>query len=176
MEVAIRNRQRGRRIDVRRLRELTEALVRDELALTEVALGIHLIGARRMAVLNRHWLGHEGSTDILTFDHSEAGGGDAGRGAGRVAARARTRRRGPRPLHGECFISVDDAVRQAREFGTSPALEVVRYVVHGVLHLLGYDDLEAGARRVMKQAENRLVRRLAARGSLGRLVGVGRRG
>jgi len=160
MEVAIRNRQRGRRIDVRRLRELTEALVRDELALTEVALGIHLIGARRMAALNLHWLGHEGSTDILTFDHSEAGGGDAGRGAGRVAVRTRTRRRGPRPLHGECFISVDVMAREAREQGKPAAAHWAHIVVHGVLHLLGLDHVRARDAQAMEALEVRVLKEL----------------
>ena len=45
-------------------------------------------------------------------------------------------------LHGELFICVDEAVAQAKEFKTSWQSEVVRYVVHGVLHLLGHDDLQ----------------------------------
>jgi probable rRNA maturation factor len=57
---------------------------------------------------------------------------------------------------------VDDAAKQAGEFQTTWRSEIVRYVVHGVLHLLGHDDLEAGPRRKMKRAENRLVRRLEA--------------
>ncbi len=66
-------------------------------------------------------------------------------------------------LRGELFISVDDAVRQARDFGTSPGAELLRYLVHGVLHLRGYDDRVPAERRVMKRAEDRLVRRLAER-------------
>ena len=45
-------------------------------------------------------------------------------------------------LHGELFICVDEAVFQAKQFGTSWQLEIVRYVVHGVLHLRGHDDLQ----------------------------------
>ena len=45
-----------------------------------------------------------------------------------------------RPLHGEIFICVDEAVWQARKFRTSWQSEIVRYLVHGVLHLLGHDD------------------------------------
>ena len=43
-------------------------------------------------------------------------------------------------LHGEIFICVDEAVLQARKFRTSWQSEIVRYLVHGVLHLLGHDD------------------------------------
>ena len=72
-------------------------------------------------------------------------------------------------LHGELFICVEVALAQAKQFKTSWQSEVVRYVVHGVLHLLGHDDLQAGRRRRMKREENRLVRRLARRFSLAQL-------
>jgi rRNA maturation RNase YbeY len=64
-------------------------------------------------------------------------------------------------LHGEIFVCLDEAVSQARQFHTTWQSEVVRYVVHGVLHLLGYDDLDTRARRKMKKAEDALVGRLA---------------
>mgnify|MGYP003331190348 CR=1 FL=1 len=64
-------------------------------------------------------------------------------------------------LHGEAFICVADAVKQAREFKTSWPGEVVRYAVHALLHLLGYDDLQPAKRRVMKREEDRLMRALA---------------
>ena len=144
--VAILNRQRRKQIDTRRLRQITLALLA-ELDLASAELGIHLVGARAMARVNWQFLQHEGSTDVITFDHAE------GPGAGR---------QGARQVHGELFICVDDAVQQAGEFQTTWRSEVVRYVVHGVLHLLGYDDLKPDLRRKMKQVENRLVRRLAA--------------
>ena len=62
------------------------------------------------------------------------------------------------------------AVKQAKEFQSSWQSEVVRYVVHGVLHLLGYDDLQPALRRRMKREENRLVRRLAKRFALAQLA------
>jgi probable rRNA maturation factor len=63
----------------------------------------------------------------------------------------------PLPLFGEIFISVDDAVAQARQFRTTWPAELVRYVIHGILHLRGYDDLTPAARRTMKKEENRLL-------------------
>lgn len=141
----IRNRQRGWRVDTARLRGVAVRLLGEELGLKDAEFGVHLVGERAMARLNWQWLRHEGSTDVVTFDHGDGGPSEPTR---------------PTRLHGECFISVDDAVRQADEFGTSPDAELVRYVVHGVLHLLGHDDLEPGARRTMKRAENRLVGRL----------------
>lgn len=154
--VRIRNRQRSRKVDVRRLRLLGETLLREELGLADAGLGVNLVSARAMAALNWRWLRHEGSTDILTFDErgmEAPESGDAGPGPAPASD--------PDRLLGELFISVDDAVRQAREFRTRPGAELVRYLIHGVLHLRGYDDRDARARRVMKREEDRLVRRLA---------------
>jgi probable rRNA maturation factor len=45
----------------------------------------------------------------------------------------------PMSLHGELFICLDDAVKQAREFRTTWQSELTRYVIHGLLHLCGHD-------------------------------------
>ncbi len=149
LDVVIRNRQRTFRVDGPRLRELGESLLARELEVTEASLGIHLIGSGAMASMNWQWLRHTGSTDILTFDHRTGAG---------------------EPLHGELFISLGDAAEQAALFGTTPDLELARYVIHGVLHLMGYDDRDPAARKVMKREENRLLRRLTAKGGVAGLV------
>ena len=56
---------------------------------------------------------------------------------------------------------MDDAIAQAREFRTSWQSELARYVIHGVLHLRGYDDIRAADRRKMKREENRLLKEIA---------------
>lgn len=138
--LVLRNRQKDRPLSLRALRRT----ILDLLAAMGLGaeLGVHFVGPREMARVNVAFLGHEGSTDVITFDHGST----------------------PERLHGECFISVADAVAQARDFGTSWDAEVVRYVIHAILHLRGFDDLEPAARRVMKRQENRWVRWAAARG------------
>ncbi|HEV2453507.1 MAG TPA: rRNA maturation RNase YbeY, partial [Verrucomicrobiae bacterium] len=64
-------------------------------------------------------------------------------------------------IHGEIFVCVAEAERQAKLFGTNWRSELVRYVVHGVLHLMGHDDLQPVARKKMKRVEGRLVRELS---------------
>ena len=168
IECAVRNAQRAWRIDTGRLHRLAVRLLRDEMGLERAVFGVQLIGARAMARLNWRWLRHEGSTDILTFEHeAPAGPGSEPSEPGREPTRR---------IAGECYISVDDAVRQAAEFGTTADLELVRYVVHGALHLAGFDDLEPVARRRMKREENRLVRRLARSSDVIGLVRRGTRG
>jgi len=151
--LSVANRQRTEKINTRLLRQIVGALLA-ELEISEAELGINLVGAKEMARVNRQFLQHEGSTDVITFDHMEKR--QAGSGKRHV-------------LHGELFVCVDDAVAQAKNFDTSWQAEVVRYVVHGVLHLLGHDDLKPALRRKMKRAENRLVRRLEKTFSLAEL-------
>ncbi len=158
-ELTLRNRHPRQRVDLRRLRQialaalLTEPPFAEEHAL-HYELAVVLVGAAAMARMNGQFLNHAGSTDVITFDY----------GAPETAAA------GAAWLRGDLFICLDDARRQAREFRTSWPAELVRYLVHGLLHLRGYDDLTGAARRVMKREENRLVRRLAHRFALSELA------
>ena len=77
------------------------------------SLSIVLVGDAEMARLNRRYHDTPGTTDVLSFDY----------GAG----------------HGELIISVARAVAQARRYRTTPSRELALYVVHGILHLQGYD-------------------------------------
>ena len=154
MSVVIANRQRVKKINSRLLKQIIGELFA-ELKITEAELGINLVAAREMALVNETFLQHAGSTDVITFDHTEKRKAESGKW---------------KQLHGELFICVDDAAIQAKEFQTTWQSEVVRYVVHGVLHLLGYDDLKPHLRRVMKREENRLVRLLTKRFSLAQLA------
>lgn len=136
----LRNPQKERPLRIRSLRPLILDLL--QAMGLEAELGFHFVSPREMARVNWRFLQHEGSTDVITFDYGST----------------------PERLHGECFISVADAVAQAESFGTTWTDEVVRYVIHGILHLRGYDDLEPSLRRTMKREENRWVRWAARRG------------
>lgn len=153
MNLVIANRQRTKKINARLLRQITQELLA-ELKITEAELGIQLVGAKEMARVNWQFLQHEGSTDVITFDHLF-------HNSQPPTANSQ--------IHGELFICMDDAISQAKNFKTNWQAEVVRYLVHGVLHLLGYDDLKPALRRKMKRAENRLMRRLKKRFSLAQL-------
>lgn len=157
-ELQVRNRRCGRAINSERVREIARALLEEELALRAYQLGIQFVSAKKMAEMNWEFLRHKGSTDVITFDYREGYGGRSG-----VDGFAGLEESEELDLAGEIFISVADALKQAKEFGTSWQEELVRYVVHGVLHLRGYDDLSAGKRKVMKREENRLMRNLGRR-------------
>jgi probable rRNA maturation factor len=143
------NRQRARRLDRSQWRRLTRCLLEDLLGRREYELGVHLVGAEEMARLNRQFLGHEGSTDVLTFNYQDNPAGEK--------------------LHGEIFISVDDGLENARRFRVRWPWEVARYLVHGILHLEGCQDSDPVLRRAMKRRENKLLKELSRRLDLGRL-------
>ena len=139
MIVEIRNRQRYKQLDTKLLKVITLDLLQEQLSLTEVELGIHLVSAPLMAQVNQQYLQHQGSTDVITFDHSL------------VPVTGSTV---PTPVHGELFICVEDADAQATEFRTSWQEEVTRYIIHGILHLCGFDDLKPARRREIHSNPN----------------------
>src|SRR2546423_12930236 len=95
-ETVINNRQRMRPLDRKLLRTITEFLL-DDLSLTRAEIGVHFVTAKEMARIHKQYMDIEGSTDVITFDHGS---------------------RPPESIHGEIFISVEDAIAQAREFNT----------------------------------------------------------
>lgn len=134
----IKNRQRAIPLDTRLLRSITKTVLTEFLTIEDYDLVVFIVRAPEMARLNEKFLGHEGSTDVITFDYGDS----------------------PQYVHGELFICIDDAKKQARQFRTTWPSELVRYLIHGILHLRGFDDLRPAARRKMKREENRLLKKV----------------
>jgi probable rRNA maturation factor len=163
MTIKIFNHQRTKKINLRLFRQIVNSLL-CELKIKEAEIGICIVTATEMTRLNETFLQHAGSTDVITFDYSDSIGDDA----------RRLKKKKSEPPHagscnftrGEIFVCVDEAVSHARKFKTTWQSEIVRYIVHGLLHLLGHDDLRVEARRKMKREENRLLRELSERFSL----------
>ena len=141
--LTIDNRQHTRRVKIGPLRRLTKTLLLECLLATEFDLSVCFVNASEITSLNERFLHHKGPTDVITFDYSDTGAASG--------------------ILGEIFICIDQAVSQARRFRTTWQSDLVRYLIHGLLHLCGYDDRTAKSRREMKAAENRLVRQLARR-------------
>jgi probable rRNA maturation factor len=88
---------------------------------------VWLISNRRMSRLHRQFLDQTGPTDVLTFQH------------------------------GEIFISVEMAKRQGRAFGNSLMRELQLYIVHGLLHLHGFDDRTQAEARKMRRTQEKIL-------------------
>jgi probable rRNA maturation factor len=147
----IRNRQKLRNIRKADFSRIARFLLDDLLDLPGYDLAIHFLDGKTMAKANWDFLQHKGSTDVITFNYREGYNelqvNDGG-------------------LQGEIFISIEDALAQSTEFDTPWQEEVIRYFVHGILHLLGYDDLQPSQRKIMKRQENKFLRLLSKKFSL----------
>ena len=161
--LSFQNRQRTRPLNLPLLRRITRHVLEMELAVPAYELGFQFVEPEKMAQVNQQFLQHEGSTDVITFDHAAPGAPVPGPVRGCSPSEQAGSETGAPMLHGEAFICVADAVEQAREYGTTWPAEVVRYVIHALLHLRGHDDLQPAARKIMKREENRLMRLVAAK-------------
>jgi rRNA maturation RNase YbeY len=147
----VRNRQRAQPLNTKFLRNVLRALLIDELSQDDFEIGVSIISEEAMTRMNEGFLRHKGSTDVITFDYTHANR--------------------PKCLAGEIFVCLEEALVQAARFRVTWQNELVRYAVHGILHLSGFDDKTAAARRKMKRQENQLMRRLADQFKLDQLKG-----
>jgi probable rRNA maturation factor len=139
------------------MRRVTATLLQDLLGLEAFMLEINVVTAAEITRLNESFLRHKGSTDVITFDYAPEAPSRAPR-----ESRARSIHQ-PRSIHGEVFVCIHEAIRQSSKFHVALGWELVRYIVHGVLHLLGFDDSQPARRRVMKRQEDRFLGKLANR-------------
>ena len=111
-------------------------------------LGLVIAGQDRVRELNLKYLGRDEPTDVLTFSAVEEIGTDSPQFVMPPDG----------VLHlGESIISYPQAVVQAGEHGHSVRREVAILVIHGILHLLGYDDESPESKRVMSAREAEIL-------------------
>ena len=137
---------RSRRVRLPERRSLVRRARRvlAELGEREAELSLVLAADPEMAELNARFRGRTGPTDVLSFSLLEGEG--------------REHRGG---LLGDVVIGVEVAARQARRAGRCFDDEVARLLIHGVLHLLGYDHEREAEARLMRVQERRLWRSVA---------------
>jgi len=124
-------------------------LILDAAGERQAELSIELVGDRRMHRLNRIYRKKDRTTDVLAFPMREA--------VAPKAARLAT------DMLGDVVISVPTALRQALDAGRSPDEEFVSLLVHGVLHLCGYDHERSNREAArMHRRERALLRMIGA--------------
>ncbi|MDP3092325.1 MAG: rRNA maturation RNase YbeY [Nitrospira sp.] len=162
-------RVRVRQAALRRLAERVLVAVGEK----QSELSIDLVADGRMRRLNREYRKKDRTTDVLAFAMRDA---DVGKGQGARGERQGARGKGPRAkrkrllpfapspapeLLGDVVISIPTATRQARQGGRSLDEELAVLLIHGILHLCGYDhernELEA---RRMRRREQAIMRSL----------------
>jgi len=110
-------------VDPARVEAAVRHVLREE-GIAEAEISVALVSDAEITALNEDYLDHQGPTDVISFALHEEG---------------------EAPL-GDVYVCVDQATRQAPEYGATPADEVVRLAVHGTLHVLGYDHPEGEGR------------------------------
>ena len=133
------------------LARIVETVLRGE-GVTSAELSIALVNDAAIHVVNRQFLAHDEATDVISFLLNEADVDDAGKSA----------QRSPQPRHidGEVVVSGETAQRCAVEAGCRASDELALYLVHGLLHLCGYDDHSTADRRVMRGRERSHLQKL----------------
>lgn len=146
MPVTVLSRRRCAGVSVTAVRSDARRLL-DALDESPAELTVSLVDDSEIHRLNRAYRGADRPTDVLAF-----------------AMREGPRVPGDAPVLGDVVISLDTAARQARRRGVALAVEVRTLLIHGVLHLLGYDhEGSAAEARRMRSTERRLRRDLSQR-------------
>ena len=128
----------------RRRKKEAERCVRSILkaeGITRAEISVVYIDDRYSRSINKKYLRHDASTDVLAFPLEEG-----------------------ETLEGEIYVNIDRARRQAREFGVSLANELGRLVIHGTLHLAGYEDRTPRGAGTMRRKEDEALVRLGLAG------------
>jgi probable rRNA maturation factor len=143
MSIAVHVSADGVRLPLARHRvsEIARRVLTSE-GVREAMVSITFLGTRAMAALNRRHLGHRGATDVISFAFTDSG------------------RRGP--VIGDIYIAPDVARANARRHAAGVREELARLVVHGILHVLGYDHADDDSRLAspMWRRQERLVARV----------------
>lgn len=164
--IPIANEQRLLRVNGVRLAKLAEATLASE-RVRAADISVALVDDVRIHEINRDFLGHDYPTDVISFLLESAQPRRKARHKAPLR-KSNSRASGPRPqassptpsprgtgksLSGEIIISVETAVAMAADYGWRPSHEVSLYLVHGLLHLCGYDDLTPLEQQLMRRRE-----------------------
>jgi probable rRNA maturation factor len=130
IQIEFRNEQHALPVDERRLHEAIELVLR-RAGVTWAEISVAVVDDPAIHELNRRFLAHDEPTDVLSFVLEQAEG----------------------TLEGEIIVSADTAASTASRYGWAAQDELLLYVIHGALHLVGYDDLNPTAKSEMRRQE-----------------------
>ncbi len=141
MSVSVQNRQRRVRVSAARLAAVARTAL-SSLPRVGRDLDVTVVGDREIRRLHERYLGVRRATDVLAFDLAGPG---------------------PSRRLGQVIISAETAARQAARLGVAVAQEMDLLLVHGLLHLAGYDDHDPRKARLMHEREQQILSRVGRR-------------
>lgn len=132
--VQIDNAQRRWKFDAKRLRAAVLAVLAGE-GIGRANISLAVVDDPTIHELNRRYLDHDEPTDVISFVLEQSDD----------------------IVDGQIVVSADTAAAAAKRYGWTSADELLLYAIHGTLHLVGYDDRTAQAKRSMRQCERRYL-------------------
>ena len=133
-------------IDEQLLRDiLVRVLIEEKVLSAEISIA--LVDHAEMRSLNKQYLNHDFNTDVLSFlleCHQLEEASSSLRGTGKK-------------IEGQLIVCTEMAMESASQYGWDSQNELTLYLIHGLLHLLGYDDLTTEEQQIMRQRERELL-------------------
>jgi probable rRNA maturation factor len=137
IQITIKNLQKLVPIERGKIKETVCKVLQSEGVYAKAGISFFFVTDKKIQALNLRYLGQDCPTDVIAFDSS-----------------------GRDSILADIFISTETALSQARSFKTSVLYELYLYVIHGILHILGYDDLCSKDRAVMRKQEKLFLKAL----------------
>jgi len=134
--IEIANEQAHLPLDRRLVRKAVRTVLR-EAGLRKARLSVAVVDDETIARLNWQYLRHRGPADVLSFLLDQSDG-----------------------LEGEVIVGAQTALRAAPHYGWPPHDELLLYIIHGTLHLVGHDDASPALRGEMQKRETEILEKL----------------
>jgi len=140
MKISIVNSQKKVRLNFQRIKNTALAALSflDE---KDAELSVYVVDDVEIKNLNYRYLGKERATDVLAFSMREG-----------------QRLKGGEGILGDVVISAETAVSQARRYAKDTIDEIELYLIHGILHLVGYDDGSLKAKKKMFDVQDKILK------------------
>jgi probable rRNA maturation factor len=151
MHILLNNRQRKHPITPRQLKKVAERILSALGCPEEAELSVTIVGDRSIRIINREYLAKDRPTNVISFSLQEGEHGGIS----------------PHVL-GDVIISADTSAREAEQAGMQPFERLSFLLLHGILHLCGYDHERSGEQEALKmeKKEKELFRILTKEGLL----------
>lgn len=149
MKLEIINLQKCYPVDKKEVRRIVRNVLKSEKQ--DAELNVVFTGNKQIKEINKTFLGHNYATDVITFAYR-----DTHREKGKTRS-GKKLSLGENIITGEIIISVEMAEKLARKHDCAVEGEVALYLVHGLLHLFGYDDKQHKEAKKMHQREGELL-------------------
>ena len=117
----------------RELKKFIEKVIREEMKVPG-DLNFILTGDDEIREINMEFMGRDYTTDVIAFNYNKGN-----------------------TINGEIYISIETVFRNSKKYDVTLRKEVVRVIIHGILHLCGYNDQDLEERREMKDKEERYL-------------------